>query len=117
MEDLPTAWRGYDKLPIRAKFFAKKGKGLVGMTGKFHLEWGEFGGFKYIGEAEYDCDYIFTSEKLEGLPNAPMLCKYPGHRVATEGEVYANFITPYFSRTYSHFYGHKNTPHNKASKL
>lgn len=50
MEDLPTAWGGYDKMPMRAKFFSGKGKDLLGMTGKFHLNWGEFGGFK-CGEA------------------------------------------------------------------
>ena len=46
MEDLPTAWGGYDQFPIRAKVFLKKGKPIMGMTGKFHLDWGEFGGFK-----------------------------------------------------------------------
>ena len=46
MEDLPTAWGGYDKLPLRAKFFGKSGKYYLGMTGKFHLDWGEFGGYK-----------------------------------------------------------------------
>ncbi len=46
MEDLPTAWGGYDKMPVRAKFFSKTGKHYFGMTAKFHLDWGEFGGFK-----------------------------------------------------------------------
>lgn len=46
MEDLPTVWGGYDKMPARAKFFAKTGKGYLGMTGKFHTSWGEFGGYK-----------------------------------------------------------------------
>ena len=46
MEDLPTAWGGYDKLPLRARYFAHYGKPYLGMTGKFHLSWGEFGGFK-----------------------------------------------------------------------
>ena len=46
LEDLPTAWGGYDKMPPRAKFFANTGKEYLGMTGKFHTEWGEFGGFK-----------------------------------------------------------------------
>jgi len=46
MEDLPTAWGGYNKLPLRAKFFNRTGKPYIGMTGKFHLTWGEFGGFK-----------------------------------------------------------------------
>ncbi len=46
MEDLPTAWGGYDKLPLRAKYFSKKNKPYLAMTGKFHLNWGEFGGYK-----------------------------------------------------------------------
>ena len=262
MEDLPTAWGGYDKLPLRAKFFKATGKPIVGMTGKFHLDWGEFGGFKtkealkyeiatmalygaaasvgdhmhpdgemeqqtyetvgyayeylekiapycyggesmaqvglwlskdsdsnegvsnillenqidydlvtaenlqgfalviipgnailddaaldalktylacggkllymadalvrdgefqlelgltYEGAAEYDCDYLLPIG--ENAPvNAPMLCYFPGHRVQIrQGEVLAELITPYFSRTYGHFCGHKNTPHDKGS--
>lgn len=50
MEDLPTSWGGYDKMPFRAKFFERTGKSYLGMTGKFHTDWGEFGGFK-PGEA------------------------------------------------------------------
>ncbi len=47
MENLPTAkWAEYNNLPIGAKFFNNTGKNTIGMTGKFHLEWGEFGGFK-----------------------------------------------------------------------
>lgn len=265
MEDLPTAWGGYDKLPLRAKFFANTGKSYLGMTGKFHLAWGEFGGFKsaealkyevsmmalygagcsigdhmhpdgemeiqtyenigyaykylekiapycyngestaniglylspcpdaneglssilvenqldysvihnnnfakydtviipektvlddealcslneylanggklvfmtdalvkngkfqidcgikYLGAPEYDCDYLVSSEVHPFIPNAPMLCDIPGHRIeADKGtEVLAELLTPYFSRTYAHFCGHKNTPHDKASK-
>lgn len=264
MEDLPTAWGGYDKFPMRAKFFAKKGKPFMGMTGKFHLDWGEFGGFKakealkfeiaimamygasasigdhmhpdgememqtyenigfaydyleeiapycyggkflsnlgvyitddwdtnngiskillenqldydvvynnnfadfdtviisgkaemdekglkalnsyianggkvllmgdslvkdgkfmidtgleYIGKPEFDCDYIVPVEKIENLPNAPMLSSFPGHKTENkDAEIYAEIITPYFSRTYRHFCGHKNTPYNKESK-
>lgn len=46
MENLPTAWGGYNTLALRAKFFSHMGKPVVGMTGKFHRDWGEFGGFK-----------------------------------------------------------------------
>jgi hypothetical protein len=46
LEDLPTTWGGYDKLPLRARFFASSGKDLIAMSGKFHTSWGEFGGFK-----------------------------------------------------------------------
>ncbi len=264
MEDLPTAWGGYDKLPLRAKYFERKNTGLIGMTGKFHLDWGEFGGFKskdalkfevatmalygagasvgdhmhpdgememqtyenigfayrylesiapycyggdyiadigiyiseardaneglsnillenqhdfglvtdndfekfdtvifpgkcilsdealatlekyidnggkvvllgdalvkngkfqldfgvkYLGKSEFDCDYIIPAEKNELLPDAPLLCNFAGHRVdAPSCQIVAESIDPYFSRTYEHFCGHKNTPHDKNSK-
>lgn len=47
LEDLPTTWGGYDKFPLRARYFAEKKKHIVGMSGKFHTMWGEFGGFKH----------------------------------------------------------------------
>jgi len=46
MEDLPTAWGGYDKMPPRASFMSRYPKEYLGMTGKFHTAWGEFGGYK-----------------------------------------------------------------------
>ena len=55
LEDLPTAWGGYDQMPIRAKFFEKYGKLFLGMTGKFHHAWGEFGGFKNKEALLYEC--------------------------------------------------------------
>ena len=55
LEDLPTAWGGYDLMPIRAKFFEKYGKPFLGMTGKFHHAWGEFGGFKDKEALRYEC--------------------------------------------------------------
>jgi len=47
LEDLPTTWGGYDKFPIRAKYFANFGKDYLAVSGKFHTSWGEFGGFKH----------------------------------------------------------------------
>ena len=55
LEDLPTAWGGYDLMPLRAKFFEKYGKRFLGMTGKFHHSWGEFGGFKDKEALRYEC--------------------------------------------------------------
>ena len=55
LEDLPTAWGGYDLMPLRAKFFEKYGKIFWGMTGKFHHAWGEFGGFKNKDALKYEC--------------------------------------------------------------
>lgn len=266
MENLPTAWGGYNKLPLRAKFFDNREKGFIGMTGKFHLDWGEFGGFKskealkfeiatmatygagasigdhlhpdgemdvetyknigyayeylekiapfcfggestadigiylsdnhntnegisnillenqldfdvisndnfdkfdtviisesvvlddkglialksyiknggklilmadalvkdgkfqidfgveYLGKPEYDCDYIISTQNSLGIdvPETPILCNIPAHRTAvSNAQTLAQFITPYFSRTYAHFCGHKNTPYNKTSQ-
>jgi len=55
LEDLPTAWGGYDKLAMRAKHFLNVGKEYAGMTGKFHTDWGEFGGFKTPDALKYEC--------------------------------------------------------------
>ena len=77
--------------------------------GDFQLEMG----LSYVGPPEYDCDYLLPVGNDAPLC-APMLCYFPGHRVnAPQAEVLAELITPYFSRTYGHFCGHKNTPHNK----
>jgi hypothetical protein len=54
LEDLPTTWGGYDKLPVRAKLFQNTGKPLVAMSGKFHTSWGEFGGFKHPDAIRYE---------------------------------------------------------------
>lgn len=60
LEDLPTTWGGYDKMPHRAKFFSRYGKEYLGMTGKFHTMWGEFGGFKSPEALKYECAYMLT---------------------------------------------------------
>ena len=54
LEDLPTTWGGYDKLPVRARLLANTGKPLVAMSGKFHTSWGEFGGFKHPDAIRYE---------------------------------------------------------------
>lgn len=54
MEDLPTAWGGYDKMPPRASVMSRYGKEYLGMTGKFHTEWGEFGGYKNPNALKYE---------------------------------------------------------------
>lgn len=55
LEDLPTTWGGYDKLPLRVSFFNRTGKPVIGMTGKFHRSWGEFGGYKNPDALRYEC--------------------------------------------------------------
>lgn len=54
LEDLPTTWGGYDKLPIEAKFHLGEGSRVVAMSGKFHKSWGEFGGFKSADAIKYE---------------------------------------------------------------
>lgn len=54
LEDLPTAWGGYNKFPIRAKLYAQRGKDYLAMSGKFHTAWGEFGGFKHPDAIRYE---------------------------------------------------------------
>ncbi|MGQ1787406.1 hypothetical protein [Saccharicrinis sp. GN24d3] len=54
LEDLPTTWHGYDVFPVRAKYYANTGKPIVGMSGKFHSAWGEFGGFKHKDAIWYE---------------------------------------------------------------
>jgi len=55
IEDLPTTWGGYDKMPLRTKFFHATGKDYLCMTGKFHTSWGEFGGYKTAASLRYEC--------------------------------------------------------------
>ncbi len=54
LEDLPTTWGGYDKLPLEAKYHLGQGSQVVAMSGKFHKSWGEFGGFKHADAMKYE---------------------------------------------------------------
>jgi hypothetical protein len=54
LEDLPTTWGGYDKLPLEAKYHLGQGSRVVAMSGKFHKSWGEFGGFKHADAIKYE---------------------------------------------------------------
>jgi hypothetical protein len=55
LESLPTGGWGYDHFPVSAKYAATTGKDYLGMTGKFHTTWGEFGGFKRPEALRYEC--------------------------------------------------------------
>ena len=47
LESLPTGGWGYDHFPTSAKYAMNLGLDYIGVTGKFHTTWGEFGGFKH----------------------------------------------------------------------
>lgn len=55
LESLPTGGWGYDHFPFMAKYTAGLGSEFLGMTGKFHTTWGEFGGFKHPNALRYEC--------------------------------------------------------------
>lgn len=55
LESLPTGGWGYDHFPVSARYVNTLGMEYLGMTGKFHTTWGEFGGFKRPKALELEC--------------------------------------------------------------
>jgi hypothetical protein len=60
LESLPTGGWGYDHFPVSAKYAATTNFDFLGMTGKFHTTWGEFGGFKRANALRYECDSMLA---------------------------------------------------------
>ena len=54
LESLPTGGWGYDHFPVSAAYARTLGVEYLGMTGKFHTSWGEFGGFKHPNALRYE---------------------------------------------------------------
>ena len=55
LESLPTGGWGYDHFPLSAAYVRTlKDTDYLGMTGKFHHSWGEFGGFKHPNALIYE---------------------------------------------------------------
>ncbi|MBE6691067.1 MAG: beta-galactosidase [Ruminococcaceae bacterium] len=54
LESLPTGGWGYDHFPLSAAYARTFDKEFLGMTGKFHKSWGEFGGFKHPNALRYE---------------------------------------------------------------
>jgi hypothetical protein len=56
IESLPTTnWcGGYESFPQKARYFQYKVSDFLGMTGKFHESWGEFGGYKNPDALRYE---------------------------------------------------------------
>jgi hypothetical protein len=61
LEDLPTTWGGYDKLPLEAIYHVGQGTPAVAMSGKFHKAWGEFGGFKHPDAIKYEAAAMISN--------------------------------------------------------
>ncbi len=54
LESLPTGGWGYDHFPLSAGYARILDMDFLGMTGKFHKSWGEFGGFKHPNALRYE---------------------------------------------------------------
>ena len=54
LESLPTGGWGYDHFPLSALYVHHSNKFYSGMTGKFHMEWGEFGSYKHPNALRYE---------------------------------------------------------------
>lgn len=54
LESLPTGGWGYDHFPLSARYAQQLGMDFLGMTGKFHTTWGEFGGYKHPNALRYE---------------------------------------------------------------
>jgi hypothetical protein len=56
IESLPGEPRwGYDHFPLFARYFQTLDRDLVGMTGRFHTSWGDFGGLRNRAALEFEC--------------------------------------------------------------
>jgi len=56
IESLPGNPRwGYDHFPLFVRYFQTLGKKPVGMTGRFHTSWGDFGGLRNRAALEFEC--------------------------------------------------------------
>lgn len=60
LESLPTGGWGYDHFPMSAKYCEKLPHDFLGMTGKFHTAWGEFGGIKHPNALRYECSAMLA---------------------------------------------------------
>lgn len=56
VESLPTSgdW-GYLHYPVMGRQARTYGKPMIGMTGRFHRSWGDFGGLKTVDQMRYEC--------------------------------------------------------------
>jgi hypothetical protein len=60
LESLPTGGWGYDHFPFSARYALTQPRDFLGMTGKFHIVWGEFGGFKRPAALRYECSAMLA---------------------------------------------------------
>ena len=61
IESLPTSgeW-GYMHYPVASRFARTLGLPTIGMTGRFHKSWADFGGLKPVTQLDYECGTIMS---------------------------------------------------------
>lgn len=55
LESLPSGGWGYSHFPLAARYSRNLGKDILGMTGKFHTEWGDFHSYKNEAALQFEC--------------------------------------------------------------
>ena len=55
LESLPSGSWGYLHFPVTARYARTLGKDCLGMTGKFHTDWGDFHSLKNQAALEFEC--------------------------------------------------------------
>jgi len=55
IESLPTGGWGYSHFEHRVRYTRTLGKEMIGITGRFHKSWGDFGGFKPQAALNFEC--------------------------------------------------------------
>jgi hypothetical protein len=55
LESLPSGGWGYQHFPVTARYARKLGLDCMGMTGKFHTQWGDFHSLKNRAALEFEC--------------------------------------------------------------
>jgi len=62
VESLPTTGQwGYLHYPLAARQARAYGKDFLGMNGRFHMSWGDFGGLKTGDQFDYECGTILAA--------------------------------------------------------
>ncbi|MBB6674967.1 alpha-amylase family protein [Cohnella nanjingensis] len=60
IESLPSGGWGYDYFTSMARYIRNLDFRYLGMTGKFHKSWGEFGGFKSATALKFECEQMLA---------------------------------------------------------
>src|SRR5690606_3480483 len=60
LESLPSGGWGYMHFPVAQRYARTSGKRTLGMTGKFHLAWGDFHAYKNPAALQFECFHMLA---------------------------------------------------------